>query len=147
MLLPYANPVISAAVLNDSDLVNIFHQCRKIHRDYQAGEEYDESKLWGPSLVYLMMVGDCMAREIQRRRLPDVETNLILQHPQNPFPEYWRNIIVPAWLNEIVMDRASSQYEFVWGPDFYPEENQESHQTESIQSDETDELREDPNGE
>lgn len=96
MLVIYANPVINAAVLQDVDLVINFDESRRIHRAIQAGDELDEEgQFWSKSLVYLMMFGDCMAREIVRRKL-DHETNLVLQHPQEPFPSYWQDIEVPT---------------------------------------------------
>jgi len=121
MQLPYANPVISAAVLPDDDLCGVYEMCRKIHKDVQAGEKYPDAVKWEPKLVYLMMIGDCMAREIVRRDLK-MNVNLILQHPQEPFPDYWKTIIVPEWLNDIVEWRTDE----VWGPDMYPAEAEEA---------------------
>lgn len=96
MLVIYANPVINAAVLQDVDLTINFDESRRIHRDIQAGVELDEEgQFWSKNLVYLMMFGDCMAREIVRRKLAH-ETNLVLQHPQAPFPSYWQDIEVPT---------------------------------------------------
>lgn len=120
MLLPYPNPVISAAVMHDADLLGVYQQCRKIHRDIQAGEgNYHEAKNWEPYIVYLMLIGDCMARELTRRGLGELyQVNLILQHPRNMYPAYWKNILVPSWLHEIIEPQENQ----VWGPDVYPEE-------------------------
>lgn len=119
MYLPFPNPVISAAVLPDKVVLDNFRDARDLHRDIQAGEAEDSE--WKPYLVYLMLLGDCMAREITRRGL-DFETNLILQHPQNQYPDYWRNILVPNfqfWADE-------QQHVQAWMPEHYPEEKDES---------------------
>ena len=136
MFLPYANPVISAATLMDNVLVDNFNESRRINSSIQAGEINDVEELWVPYQVYLMLIGDCMAREIRRRDL-NVETNLILQHPQDPFPDYWKNIIVPDFINKKNIVRDS----IVWGPEIYLEQAEEvvdgdQSTDESEQSDE-----------
>lgn len=130
MFLPYANPVISAATLMDNVLVDNFNESRRINSSIQAGEIEDVEELWVPYQVYLMLIGDCMAREIRRRGL-NVETNLILQHPQDPFPDYWKNIIVPEFINKknIVQDSI------VWGPEIYPEKTVDGQAEEVVDGD------------
>jgi len=115
MYLPFPNPVISAAVLPDNVVLDNFRDARDLHRDIQAGEAEDSE--WKPYLVYLMMIGDCMAREIVRRGLI-FEPNLILQHPQNQYPDYWKSILVPNfefWHGDMDQDGSLG-----WFPDTYP---------------------------
>lgn len=121
MLLPYPNPVISAMVLSDDMLVENFKECRQIHRDIQAGEgNYPDAQRWEDHLVYLMLIGDCMSRELTRRGLGELhQVNLILQHPRNMYPAYWKNIVAPTL--EKVDVSSMGEYE-TWGPDVYPEE-------------------------
>ena len=135
MLLPYPNPVISAAVMHDADLLGVYQQCRKLHKDIQAGETYAEAKNWEPYIVYLMLIGDCMSRELTRRGLGELyQVNLILQHPRNMYPAYWKNILVPAWLHEIVESIPNE----VWGPDVYLEELPDVVEAEPTESGDTD---------
>lgn len=126
MFLPYANPVISAVTITDEELIDNFKECRLTHKHIQAGEANDDEAEWSPNLVYLMFMGDCFAREIDRRGL-EVETNLILQHPQEPFPGYWKNIIVPSFLENWKPKMKGT----VWGPDIYPEEKEDVESGES----------------
>lgn len=119
MHLPYANPVISAVTVSNDILVENFKECRRIHKHIQAGEADDVEAEWDKNLIYLMMMGDCFAREIERRGL-EIETNLILQHPLEPFPDYWKNIIVPEFLEKWKPTMKGTE----WGPDIYPEEKE-----------------------
>lgn len=133
MLLPHANPVVSAHVISDEALIANFEECRQIHKNIQAGECGEDEKKWSPNVVYLMLVGDCMAREMMRRELK-AETNLILQHHQNPFPDFWKNIIVPEFMFDI-----QSQNDDGWDSDKYPEKSEEEDKSEEETEESSDE--------
>lgn len=125
LIIPFANPVYSAMKLQDEDLINNFHWAREEHRKIQADRDYESQ--WRPVIVYLMMLGDCAAREIQRRGL-DVETNLILQIPAEPFPSYWKDIEVPDFIEGLAAESGlklyGDRYEFWDG--VYPEPKEEA---------------------
>lgn len=107
---PYRSPVVTALALPDEMLKEQFERSRRIHREVQSdiltGPEHE---MWKDHLPYLMLVGDCAVREMRRRGEREFG-NLILEHPINPVPEYWKRIAVPEWLTEEFVKEQFEQH-------------------------------------